>query len=205
MANRNNEGHSTRDLLLSAARTVLNRDGASGLSTRTVASEAGVNLSLIHYYFGSRDGLLLAVLDSVNRDLLARQHRMYERGDLSLAEKWQQAIEYYRKDLRSGYVRSLMEIIAHGYSNPEAAAAARALIDGWRQLMVQVAEEALTRLGITEVEPVEVASALVSFWYGMEMQHTLSTPEEEGKLWQTLDAIGRLIAKVESEREGTPA
>ena len=202
MATRTNQGQSTRELLLSAARTVLNRDGASGLSTRTVAAEAGVNLSLIHYYFGSRDGLLLAVLDSVNRDLLARQHRMYERNDLTLAQKWQQAIDFYRKDLRSGYVRSLMEIIAHGYSNPEAAAAARALIDGWRQLLVQAAEEALARLELPGVEATEVASAIVSFWYGMEMQHMLSTPEEEARLWQTLDAIGGLIAKLENEHEG---
>jgi len=202
MATRTSQGQSTRELLLSAARTILNRDGAAGLSTRTVAAEAGVNLSLIHYYFGSRDGLLLAVLDSVNRDLLARQHRMYERNDLTLAQKWQQAIDFYRKDLRSGYVRSLMEIIAHGYSNPEAAAAARALIDGWRQLLVQAAEEALARLELPGVEATEVASAIVSFWYGMEMQHMLSTPEEEARLWQTLDAIGGLIAKLENEHEG---
>jgi len=202
MATRTSQGQSTRELLLSAARTVLNRDGAAGLSTRTVAAEAGVNLSLIHYYFGSRDGLLLAVLDRVNRDLLARQHRMYERNDLTLAQKWQQAIDFYRKDLRSGYVRSLMEIIAHGYSNPEAAAAARALIDGWRQLLVQAAEEALARLELPGVEATEVASAIVSFWYGMEMQHMLSTPEEEARLWQTLDAIGGLIAKLENEHEG---
>ena len=202
MATRTSQGQSTRELLLSAARTILNRDGAAGLSTRTVAAEAGVNLSLIHYYFGSRDGLLLAVLDRVNRDLLARQHRMYERNDLTLAQKWQQAIDFYRKDLRSGYVRSLMEIIAHGYSNPEAAAAARALIDGWRQLLVQAAEEALARLELPGVEATEVASAIVSFWYGMEMQHMLSTPEEEARLWQTLDAIGGLIAKLENEHEG---
>ena len=127
---------------------------------------------------------------------------MYERTDLTLAQKWQQAIDFYRKDLRSGYVRSLMEIIAHGYSNPEAAAAARALIDGWRQLLVQAAEEALARLELPGVEATEVASAIVSFWYGMEMQHMLSTPEEEARLWQTLDAIGGLIAKLENEHEG---
>jgi len=36
----------------------------------------------------------------------------------------------------------------------------------------------------------------------MEMQHMLSTPEEEARLWQTLDAIGGLIAKLENEHEG---
>ena len=53
----------------------------------------GVNLSLIHYYFGSRDGLLLAILEQMDADLLARQRAMYGRADSSLAAKWRQAIE----------------------------------------------------------------------------------------------------------------
>jgi AcrR family transcriptional regulator len=198
MATRANK-ESSRDQLLSAARAVLARDGAAALSVRSVALAAGINLSLIHYYFGSRDGLLLAVLERMNSELLERQHRMYGLEEMSLSEKWRQALDFYREDLASGYVRILLELCAHGYSNPEVAKAARATIAGWRNLLTGVAAEAIQRLGIKDVRPEVVSAMLVSFWYGMELQHLLEVPEEDGHLWETLDAIGAAIAKLEGE------
>ena len=92
----------TGDQILAAARTILHRDGVAHLSTRAVAAEAGVNLSLIHYYFRSREGLLLALLERMDADLVARQRSMYARQDITLAEKWGEAIAFYRDDLKSG-------------------------------------------------------------------------------------------------------
>src|SRR5438094_156502 len=89
----------TGDQILAAARTILHRDGVAQLSTRGVAAEAGVNLSLIHYYFRSREGLLLALLERMDADLVARQRSMYARQDMTLAEKWAEAIAFYRDDL----------------------------------------------------------------------------------------------------------
>jgi AcrR family transcriptional regulator len=182
---------------LGAARAVLNRDGAAELSTRSVAAEAGVHLSLIHYYFESREGLLLAALERINQELLDRQRVMYGNEDLSLAEKWRQAIAFYRQDLTSGYVRSLMELAGLGFANPRLGSAVRELMKGWRDLLAEVAAEALPRLGITDIAPAEVASAIVTFWYGMELQHSLEITEDEGSLWQTVETLGRLIERLE--------
>jgi len=183
---------------LDAARAVLQRDGVAALSTRSVGAEAGVNLSLIHYYFGSRDGLLLAILEQMDADLLARQRAMYGQGETTLAEKWRQAVDFYRQDLESGYIRALMELASHGYTNAEMAERVRELMAGWRNLLAEVAAEALPRLGITAVDPSEIASMIVSFWYGMDVQHLLGVTEEEGRLWQTLDTLGRLIERLEN-------
>jgi AcrR family transcriptional regulator len=189
---------STRQQLLDAARAVLQRDGVAALSTRSVGAEAGVNLSLIHYYFGSRDGLLLAILEQIDADLLARQRAMYGQGEATLAEKWRQAVDFYRQDLESGYIRALMELASHGYSNPEMAERVRELMAGWRNLLVEVAAEALPRLGITAVDSSEIASMIVSFWYGMDVQHLLGVTEAEGRLWQTLETLGHLIERLEN-------
>jgi len=189
---------STRQQLLDAARAVLQRDGVAALSTRSVGAEAGVNLSLIHYYFGSRDGLLLAILEQMDADLLARQRAMYGQGETTLAEKWRQAVDFYRQDLESGYIRALMELASHGYTNAEMAERVRELMAGWRNLLAEVAAEALPRLGITAVDPSEIASMIVSFWYGMDVQHLVGVTEEEGRLWQTLDTLGRLIERLEN-------
>jgi AcrR family transcriptional regulator len=193
------EALSTREQILAAARTVLQHEGAAALSTRLVAQEAGVNLSLIHYHFDSREGLLLAVLERMDQELLDRQRRMYRGPAPSLADQWQQAIDFYREDLRSGYVRSLMELTGHGYSNPALASRLREVLKGWRELIRQVAAEALPRLGIDAMTPEEVAAAVVTYWYGMEMQHVLGVPEEEGHLFQTTQTLGRLLERLESE------
>ena len=53
----------TRMLILDAARSRLLADGYGGMSTRKVADEAEVPLSQLHYHFGSKQGLILALLE----------------------------------------------------------------------------------------------------------------------------------------------
>ncbi|MDF2746576.1 MAG: hypothetical protein K0S98_860 [Propionibacteriaceae bacterium] len=67
---------STDTLILDAARSRLLADGYAGLSTRKVAEEAGVSVSQLHYHFGSKQGLILALLEEENQRRLERQTRM---------------------------------------------------------------------------------------------------------------------------------
>ena len=187
----------TDDQILAAARTVLQRDGVARLSTRAVATEAGVNLSLIHYYFRSREGLLLALFERMDADLLSRQRGMYARTDTTLAEKWSEAIAFYREDLKSGYVRTLLELAAYGYANRRIATEVRKLIKRWRDLLTQAAATSLTGdLGVP-LDPKQVGSMVTSYWLGMEMQHLLGVPEDEGALWTTVESLGELIDRWE--------
>jgi AcrR family transcriptional regulator len=188
---------STKQQILRAARHVLQRDGVAALSIRAVAAEAGVNLALIHYHFHSRDGLLLAVLEDLNVELLARQRHMYARPNVSLADNWRQAVAYYRDDLDSGYVRILLELAAHGYANPAMAERVRAAMRGWSDLVHEVIADLLGRLGTDLIGADELTSILTSFWLGMELRHLLGVSEAEGQLWRSLDAIGRLIERLE--------
>jgi AcrR family transcriptional regulator len=190
---------STKEQILRAARLVLQRDGVGNLTIRSVAAEAEVNLALIHYHFHSRDGLLLAALEDLNADLLARQRGMYDQQDMTLADKWRQAVAFYHQDLESGYVRTLLELAGHGYSNPQMAERVRSVMDAWQKLLQEVIAGAADRLRLAslEVEPDEMASMLVSFWYGMEQRHLLGVTEEESHLWQILERIGHWIDRLE--------
>ena len=52
----------TRKRILDAAEQLFAERGLQGVSTREITREAGANLSSINYYFGSKEGLILAVL-----------------------------------------------------------------------------------------------------------------------------------------------
>jgi AcrR family transcriptional regulator len=53
--------------LLAAAIRVLAREGLAETTTRKIATEAGINQATLLYYFGSKDGLLFAVLQEMMR------------------------------------------------------------------------------------------------------------------------------------------
>lgn len=51
---------------------MLSRDGLSGLTLDAISTESGANKSLIAYYFGSKGGLIAALIDWVDHDDTAR-------------------------------------------------------------------------------------------------------------------------------------
>lgn len=53
----------TRERLIGAAEQLFSEKGLSGASLRDITAAAGTNLAAINYHFGSKDGLLRAVLD----------------------------------------------------------------------------------------------------------------------------------------------
>ncbi len=60
----------TRQLILEAAVTCIERDGIEGVTTRKIAREAGTNIASINYHFRSKDDLLTQVLDMTIRHML---------------------------------------------------------------------------------------------------------------------------------------
>ncbi len=52
-----------KDHILDVAERVFSQLGFDGASTRTISGEAGVNMAMLNYYFGSKEGLFLAIFD----------------------------------------------------------------------------------------------------------------------------------------------
>ncbi|TDH34947.1 TetR/AcrR family transcriptional regulator [Pseudohoeflea suaedae] len=63
------KGLATRDRIITGAREALERDGMASLTTRKIAASANVRLATLHYYFDSKESLLLAVLEDVIGDM----------------------------------------------------------------------------------------------------------------------------------------
>ena|SRR5712692_6986817 len=60
-----------RAQIVAAAGRVIAREGAAAVTTRKIAGEAGINLATLHFLFGSKDALLVAVLDQVTGLMIA--------------------------------------------------------------------------------------------------------------------------------------
>jgi DNA-binding transcriptional regulator YbjK len=58
-------GQRRRAEIIDATLSIVRRDGATGVTHRTVAKEAGITTSLTLYYFATLDDLLVAALTSV--------------------------------------------------------------------------------------------------------------------------------------------
>jgi AcrR family transcriptional regulator len=188
----------TRDAILRAAVRILARDGFPALSARSIAREAGTNLALLNYHFGSKQRLLLAIYDVLDADRLERQQRLYADATAPLSVKWRRAVEYYRADLADGYIRVLKELSAHGYSNAVIGRRVRGRMRGWLRLLEGVARTALPKLGV-DLDPELVVSALGSFWQGMDERILLGETEAQGRFFAILDEIGNWIETQERQ------
>ena len=192
----------TRALILEAARSRLLAGGYGGLSTRKVADEARVPLSQLHYHFGSKQGLILALLEQENQRRLARQHRMYAE-DAPLWQRYERACDFLEDDLDSGYVRVLQEMIAAGWSNKEVGDTIRELLGGWYSLLAQVAREAEQRYGpLGPFTAEEVGTLVGAAFLGAETLLLSGFDRELLPVRSALRRLGLVIRQLEQGHAG---
>ncbi len=183
----------TRTAILDAARERLLADGYANLSTRKVAVEAGVPLSQLHYHFGSKNGLILALLEVENQRRLERQRTMYAE-DAPLWQRYEQACDFFEDDLESGYVRVLQEMTAAGWSEPTVGAAVRALLAGWYDLLSEVMREAEARHGpLGPFSADELATLIGNSFIGSEALLLLGFDRQTMPIRAALRRVGQLF------------
>ena len=140
---------------------------------------------------------MLAVLDMENRMRLARQAAMYE-ADKPLWEQWLQACDFFDEDLESGYVRVLMEMTAAGWSDQEIAEAVPAQVQGWFDLLAEVAQRAAKRLGPLSPFTAEELAALAGLpFLGAETVILLGLDDSKIAGRSALRKVGDLLRMLE--------
>jgi AcrR family transcriptional regulator len=186
-------GEATREQILEAASEVLRSQGGAATTTRAVAERAGVQLSLVHYHFGGRGGLLAALLERENVRLLERQQDLYAAAE-PLAEKWRTACAYLREDMRSGYVRVLWELWAVGLADEELARRWREAMAGWRTMLGQVAEDWAAQHDLQlPLPPRALATLVANAFQGAEVEILAGVSEDEAPHLEALEACAELI------------
>jgi AcrR family transcriptional regulator len=192
----------TRARILAAARECLLADGYANLSTRRVAEVAEVPLSQIHYHFGSKLQLILAVLAAENERLLERQRTMFDTPQ-PLWVRWELACDFLDTDIASGYVRILQEMIAAGWTDAEVAASVREMTSGWYRLLADVArreQEQGADLGGFTAD--EVAALMGTPFLGAEELILLGVTDEELPMRSALRKVGVLLRRIGEADQG---
>ena len=193
----------THARILAAARDRLLADGYANLSTRRVAESAGVPLSQIHYHFGSKLQLILAVLAAENERLLERQRSMFDAPE-PLWVRWEMACDFLDTDVASGYVRILQEMIAAGWTDAEVAASVREMTGGWYRLLAEVARrEEAAGADLGGFTPDEVAALMATPFLGAEELILLGVTEDDLPMRAALRKVGVLLRRI-SEAAPSP-
>ncbi|MGK0276656.1 MAG: AcrR family transcriptional regulator [Ilumatobacter sp.] len=188
---------STAQRILVAARSALLESGFAAMSTRKVAERAGVPLSQIHYHFGSKEQLILTMLQRQNDSLVQRQADMFAL-DIPLSERWIRACDYLDEDLESGYVRVLQEMMAAGWSSADIRQAVNRTHDAWTAVLIDVAERAQAAgANLGPFTPHEIVALVASAFLGAESMLLLGRESNSFPIRAALRRIGEAIAAIE--------
>lgn len=83
----------SKDEIIHVAIDLFSSRGFKGTSIRDIASAANTSLPNIYYYFGNKEGLLLAILERSSRDVLDQLNEVCQLADLDPMERFKRLIE----------------------------------------------------------------------------------------------------------------
>ncbi|WP_216892349.1 TetR/AcrR family transcriptional regulator, partial [Nocardia alni] len=100
--------------IIEVAAEILERDGAQAVSTRSVASAAGIRAASLYQYFGDKDGLLTALAIHGFELYLADKQALAHTGDpvADMRRGWDAHVEF-------GLRRPAFYLLMYGTNRPE--------------------------------------------------------------------------------------
>ena len=126
----------TRDAILAAARERFSAQGYDRVRMRDVASDAGVDVALVTYHFGSKDGLFGAALE-MPEPMAALMADVLEHGGLDdFGERFLRRVLEVWDDERTG--AALVALVRSAMSHPPAAERLREFVQA--ELLRRIAE-----------------------------------------------------------------
>lgn len=158
------------ELLDGAADYVLTH-GLAGLSIRPLASALGMSHRTLLYHFGSKEQLVLAVLDVIRARDQQRIRDTLRRAELaSMAELFRAAWAFFSAPERARYNQVLHEVLALGARDTAFRAWSESVIDG----RIGMIANALVGLGVPAPRARALATLVFSVVRGLQL-HLLTT------------------------------
>lgn len=95
-----NKTENTEQKIIQAARTVFLRKGMEGARMQEIADEAGINKSLLHYYFRSKDKLFDKVFTDTFSSVVLTINEVFEKSN---------SLNDFIENFVTGYTNALLE------------------------------------------------------------------------------------------------
>ncbi|NMO16854.1 TetR/AcrR family transcriptional regulator [Pyxidicoccus fallax] len=186
-----------RARLITAGYRVLAERGYDATTVKEVAREAGVNQGLVHYYFGSKDALLLAVAEEARQQYMTELRRLREETppERLAAESFAWG-ERLLKDMPEQF-RVRYELFAMGLRNKELkSAVAESLRCVQEEVSLTVAR---VRQGQEDARPepldVHYAAIMKACVDGLSLHHLLDASFDPAPVYALLSRI--ILASLE--------
>lgn len=185
----------TRGKILEAAYTVLSRQGYENTSIKGIAEEAVVAQGLVHYYFKSKQQLVMAVLLETCAKMEVYGANAGEAAALEAFANFKRMLRS-RRDAHSLYV----ELIGVGLHDLDIGAGVRANI---RQERGRVEELARQVLAQREVDPTPARGIAGAVWGGVLGIMVQSLVDPEFNSDEAVDALAAMsLSAVFSPAQG---
>jgi AcrR family transcriptional regulator len=187
--------------IIDAALRTLVSGGYAATSVRTIATNGGFSPALVFYHFGSVDALLLAVLDRVSADRLARYESRL--ADVSNLHALGVAMEeLYAEDLRLGQLTAVQEIVGAMAFDPELGEEIGSRMQPWMTFAERLATRIIAGSQLAGfVDPAVIGSAVVGLYMGLEIVARMRGGDSSGSsalmttLVQAAPWIDQLLGK----------
>ena len=198
--------NATEQTFLDAAERLLVDVGYANITTRRLAEEAGANLGLVHYYFGSMEQLFIRVLERFTDRLIERQRQMYA-AEGPFIEKWRHAMAFLEDDASSGYSKVWYELQALGWNDPSIRKRVAQVFLTWRRVVADAFEKAYDEYGIDRKRyPLDAIVALVgTFNEGMVLEILLGIRQGHRALLDLIDGWLVSVSSRPSEARRRPS
>lgn len=190
----------TAEAILAAACRAIVRRGVDATRIADIAREAGTSTGTVHYYFETKDDVLLAALEWANEQPYARVDELLGRkaDDLSrLAVLLELSIPYPGPP-REEWV-FFLELWGRILHRPELLAAAETTDSRWRSYFFDVVRSG-TASGVFRpvAPPEEVADRLVAIVDGLGLKAVLGGP------WMTPERMREILLRFAAEELQVP-
>jgi TetR/AcrR family transcriptional regulator len=169
--------------LLDAAERLLVDVGYTGVTTRRLAEEAGLNHGLVHYYFGSIEHVLVRTLERFTERLIERQRALYA-GGAPFPEKWRTAMRYLEED--ADYQKVWCELQALAWNRPELRDRIGRVNAEWRRVLLEALGPVREELGI-EMPPEALVTLVMTFNEGIILERLCGIGDGHRELLDWID------------------
>lgn len=182
-----------RQQIVDAAAAVMGRQGYAGTSMKDIAAEAGVAQALIHYYFGTKEDLLAAVVrslcDAMRGDAAAG---LADPDAATPGERIRHALERARRRAtdRPELFRLLFDMISLSFSNPTLRAELDRLYRDETESLAETIENFTAEGGLELPLPArDLAAVVIAAVDGLALQQLMGQPSDGA-----YTALERLLA-----------